>query len=189
MKPCLPITLLICHAGITHAADFKRDIQPILKAECYKCHSEEAGKEKGGYVFDNLERLAKDIGPGRAIVPGDLRESHLFSTLVSSEDDDAHMPPNKTLADAKIKLIREWISAGAALPGMTPKPVAATPPPPAAAPVMRSWTNAEGRVIQAAMLRLEGETVVLQMANGQVYNYPISKLSPESQQAARDGGS
>lgn len=184
------------------AVDFKRDIQPILKAECYKCHSEESGKEKAGFVFDNLERFAKDIGAGRAIEPGNLTNSHFFEILVSPEDEDAHMPPKKTLKDNQIKVIREWILAGAPLPGQAPTAATNTPAPtqsPAmapgatadvaapATPVMKAWTNTEGRTIQAAMLRLEGETVVLQMANGQIYNYPLSKLSPESQAQAKAG--
>lgn len=179
------------------AVDFKRDIQPILKAECYKCHSEESGKEKAGYVFDNLERFAKDIGPGRAIEPGNLTDSHFFEILVSPEDENAHMPPKKTLSDNQIKVIREWILAGAPLPGQTPTAGTNTPAPNAAmapaaseapaGPVMQSWTNTDGRTIQAAMLRLEGDNVVLQMADGKIYNYPLSKLSPESQAQARGG--
>jgi hypothetical protein len=182
---------LLMGASSAFAVDFKRDIQPILKAECYKCHSEEKNKEKGGFVFDNLERFAKDIGPGRTIEPGDLANSHFFTTLISPEDDSAHMPPEKTLTDAQIKVIREWIQAGALLPGQSavakaPTRAGATamaPAPPVA--IVQSWTNAEGKVIQATKLRLEGENVVLQLANGQVYNYPLSKLSPESQAQAK----
>ena len=48
-------TLVVTAAG---AADFKKDIQPILKARCFECHSEQAKKEKAGYVFDNLKRYA-----------------------------------------------------------------------------------------------------------------------------------
>ncbi|TLD69005.1 hypothetical protein FEM03_20310 [Phragmitibacter flavus] len=191
-----PVLTVLLGSTSAFAVDFKRDVQPILKAECYECHSEEADKEKGGYVFDNLERFAKDIGPGRTIEPGDLRNSHFFTTIVSPEDDSAHMPPEKTLSDKQIATIREWILAGAPLPGMTPAaatapvtaPAPAAPAPAAAvAAAPQSWTNTEGKVIQATKLRLEGENVVLQMANGVVYNYPLSKLSPESQAQAKAG--
>lgn len=204
MKSLLTPALLTLSAGGIFAVDFKKDIQPILKAECYKCHSEEAKKEKAGYVFDNLTRLAKDIGPGRAIVPGDLRDSHFFSTLVSPEEADAHMPPEKTLKDEEIKLIREWILAGAPLdgegttpmadnpapttpapaatPAMTPVPAVETP----AAPVLQKWTNTSGVVIEAEMVRLEGENVILKKADGTVFPpYPLNKLTPESQAQAK----
>lgn len=190
MKFLLPAALVAIPAAAAHAVDFKRDIQPILKAECYKCHSEESGKEKGGFVFDNLERFAKDIGPGRTIEPGNLKDSHFYTTLVVELDDDAHMPPKKNLPEASIAKIKQWIEEGASLDG-SKKPAAASTAATSSAmpapPAIQNWTNTEGRIIQAAMLKLEGESVVLRMANGQVYNYPLSKLSPESQAQAKAG--
>lgn len=181
------------------SADFKRDIMPILKAECYKCHSEESGKEKGGFVFDNLARFAKDIGPGRVIEPGKVEPSDFLVTFTNDVEEDSHMPPKKNLTAAQIAKFKEWISEGATFDG-TKRPVADSPatPAPASAPAaaspapttatMQNWTNIEGKVIQAEMQKLEGENVVLRMANGQVYNYPLSKLSAESQELARRGG-
>lgn len=174
------------------AVDFKKDIAPILKAQCYKCHSEEAKKEKSGYVFDNLTRLAKDIGPGRVIEPGDLEESHLYQTLIRPEGDDAHMPRGKTLDPSDIAKVKQWIMDGASLDGGK-KPTAGgsaagAPGGLPARPVMQNWTNTEGRIIQASMLRMEGDNVILQMANGQTYPYPLSKLSADSQALAKKGG-
>jgi hypothetical protein len=187
MRTLLPAVVLLSQASALLAVDFKREIQPILKAECYKCHSEEAGKEKGGFVFDNLERFAKDIGAGRTIEPGNLKDSHFYTTLIVPEDDDAHMPPKKTLPETSLAKIRQWIEEGAPLDGSKAPAVAAASALPAA-PVVQSWTNTEGKVIQAAMVRLEGEFVVLKMANGQTYNYPMSKLSAASQEQAKLGG-
>jgi hypothetical protein len=66
---------------------------------------------------------------------------------------------------------------------------AATPAPAAPpGPAMQNWTNTEGKVIQAALLRVDGENVVLLMANGQTYDYPLSKLSAESQELAKQVG-
>jgi len=72
---------LLLTTSSTLAADFKKDIQPILEKHCYECHSEKAGKKKAGYVFDDLETLQKDINPKGAIVPGNPAESHLLSSL------------------------------------------------------------------------------------------------------------
>jgi hypothetical protein len=199
--PLLTLVLFVSPASM-RGADFKRDIVPILKAECYKCHSEESGKEKGDFVFDNTKRFAKDIGPGRVIEPGKPEESRFLETLTLEMDDDAHMPPKKNLTPAQIAKFKEWIAEGATFDGSkatvaaatptTAPPAAASAPPVApsqpAAPTMQNWTNTEGKVIQAAMLKLEGENVVLQMANGQTYNYPLSKLAPESQELAKRGG-
>lgn len=175
------------------AVDFKKDIAPILKTQCYKCHSEEAKKEKSGYVFDNLTRLAKDIGPGRVIEPGDLEESHLYQTLILPEGDDSHMPRGKTLDPSDIAKVKQWIMDGAPLDGgkrptATSGTTAGTPGGLPARPVMQNWTNTDGRVIQAAMIRMEGDHVILLMANGQTYPYPLSKLSSASQALAKRGG-
>jgi hypothetical protein len=201
MKIPLLTLFLLVSPTLLRAADFKRDIVPILKAECYKCHSEESGKEKGDFVFDNTKRFSKDIGPGRVIEPGKPEESRFLETLSLEMDDDAHMPPKKNLTAAQIAKFKEWIAEGATFDGS--KATAATAPATAApeaapassaasslppAPTMQNWTNTEGKVIQAAMLKLEGENVVLQMANGQTYNYPLGKLAPESQELAKRGG-
>lgn len=193
MKPATTLSLAaLFMAAPAFAVDFKKDIVPILKAECYKCHSEESGKEKGGFVFDNVTRFAKDIGPGKAVEPGKADDSDFIKCLISDVDDDEHMPPKKTLPAPQIALFKEWINAGAALDGggaPAPATAATKPEAPASglppAPVMQSWTNVEGKVIQAAKVRLDGENVVLRMANGQEYNYPLSKLSPESQAQAK----
>ena len=188
----LPLLLL---PVLATAADYKRDIMPILKAECFKCHSEELGKEKGGFVFDNLTRFAKDIGAGRVIEPGNVEGSHFFETLINDVEEDSHMPPKKKLTDAQIAKFKEWIAEGATFDG-TKGPVASAPAPAAAAPaptmtatapVMQNWTNTDGKTINAALIKVEGDTVVLRMSNGLDYNYPMTKLSPESQAQARSG--
>jgi hypothetical protein len=192
------LPLLTASATLALGADFKRDIVPILKAECYKCHSEETGKEKGGFVFDNLERFKKDIGPGRVIEPGQTEKSDFLTTFTNDIEEDTHMPPKKNLSSAQIAKFKEWIAEGATFdgskvaPAVASAPPAATPSAPAPgaapAPVLQNWTNTEGRAIQAEMVKMEGENVVLRMSNGQIYNYPLSKLSAASQELAKRGG-
>ncbi len=103
------------------------------------------------------------------------------------------MPPNKTLDAGDIAKFKQWILDGASLDGGK-KPTAGArtglPPRPvsSARPVMQNWNNTDGRIIQAAMIRVEGDNVVLQMANGQTYPYPLSKLSAASQALAKNGG-
>jgi hypothetical protein len=57
------------------------------------------------------------------------------------------------------------------------------------APPMRSWTDAQGRSIQAALKAVEGDQVVLLMASGQTLKFPLAKLSPADQEFAKKGGS
>ena len=165
------------------AADFKKDIRPILKEHCYECHSEESGKQKAGYSFDDPEILKLDINPKGIIVPGEPGESYLLEVLMMPVSEKAHMPPKKTLDDRDIAKVRDWIAAGAPL-DEAPAPSAL--PGRAAAPVMQAWTNAEGKTIQAALLRVEGENVVFKLANGAEVPYALNKLSPESQAKAKE---
>ena len=53
---CLLVVLLstAAHAQQTSvAADFKRDVQPLLVTYCYDCHGD--GASKGGVAFDKLD--------------------------------------------------------------------------------------------------------------------------------------
>lgn len=45
----------------------------------------------------------------------------------------------------------------------------------------RTWTNSEGRTMQAKLTALEGDTAVFQMANGQSAKVPLGKLSQADQ--------
>ena len=173
----------------SRAADFKRDIAPIFKKHCYECHSDETGKKKNGYVFDNLETLAGDIRPSGMIDPGRPEESPLMELLTLPEGDKRHMPPKASLSAKEIKLMREWITEGASLDkkaavkpsGLVPKTV---PDKPAEAPPEK-WTSADGKVITAVFVAVEGGMVVLKM-HGKPYRVPLDKLSGASRKQAME---
>ena len=183
MMRLTPLSLLIFAQLVilpaSYAVDFEKEIKPILKEYCYECHSEEHKKEKAGYVFDNPQRLAKDIGKDRVIEPGKPSASHLFE-VVANPNAKHSMPPDGPMPQEEIDKIRDWIAGGAMLDANAPKPVFKKDLP----PIMK-WTNAEGRSIKAGFDRLEGNSVVLKMPNGQFVAYPLEKLSPESQELAR----
>jgi hypothetical protein len=170
------------------AADFKKDIVPILEKHCYECHSEQRKKKKAGYVFDDLETLKLDINPKGAIVPGNPAESHFF-VVIADRNHEAHMPPNDNVPSEDVEKIREWIMEGASLDGKGPKMSADAnkgKAKPGLPPIM-TWTNFEGKKIKAGFVRLEGENVILRMPlNAKEVAYPLSKLDAASQQQARD---
>jgi hypothetical protein len=172
-------------SGVAMAVDFKKDIRPILKENCYECHSKESGKEKAGYIFDDLEVLKLDIQPKGIIVPNDPAESYLLEVITMDVSEKAHMPPKETLSDRDIAKIREWIAAGAVLETVTSGALAAR-----AAPVVMDWTNVEGKTIKAGFVRLDGENVVLKLpTNGQEVPYPLAKLTEASQAQAKQAAS
>jgi mono/diheme cytochrome c family protein len=55
--------------------DFAKDIEPILAANCIKCHGPE--KQKSGYRLDSRDAAIKGGDGGAAIVPGKSAESPL----------------------------------------------------------------------------------------------------------------
>ncbi len=92
---------------------FESRIRPALVDHCYKCHSAEAGKSKGGLTLDTRAGVLKGGDSGPAIIPGKPAKS-LLLTAISHADPDLEMPPNKAkLPDAVIANFRNWIKIGA----------------------------------------------------------------------------
>ncbi len=188
--PLLFIALLLSLSS-AGAVDFAKDIKPILKSHCYECHSESAGKEKAGYVFDNLERFKSDIGPKGQIVPGDAARSNFLELLTRDKDP---MPPSgkARLSPKEIKLIREWIEAGALLESGGKSPsgkeagskLAPRKAVPSAAPLL-DWTSTDGKIIKAGFVRLNTDSVVIKTDAGKMFKVPLARLSPESQEQAK----
>jgi len=166
------LALLVPHAW---SIDFDKDIKPILSKNCYECHSEQKKKEKAGYVFDNVTRFKKDIGVNLIIEPGNPGESH-FLEVLADPDIKNHMPPKGNLSSAELEKIRKWIEEGATLDKNAPKLAAKKSLPP-----ILTWTNAQGVSIKAGYGGVNGQSVIFKMPNGAKMEYPINKLSPDSQ--------
>ncbi len=98
---------------------FENRIRPVLVEHCYKCHSAEAKKVKGGLKLDTKEDLLKGGADGVVIVAGNPEQSLLISA-VHYEDKDLQMPPNrdggKKLPDAVIADLVQWVKMGAPYP-------------------------------------------------------------------------
>src|SRR5437867_13372366 len=73
---------------------FEKNIRPVRASRCYKCHSAEAEKPKGGLLLDTREGIRMGGDSGHAVVPGSLSESLLIKAIRYT-DKDLHMPPEK----------------------------------------------------------------------------------------------
>src|SRR5262245_50761224 len=118
MRPSilLPLTLLLGTIP-TCAADpgtefFEKKIRPALVEHCYKCHSPEAKKPKGGLLLDTRDGIRKGGESGPAAVPGKPAESLLLKA-VRYTDENLKMPPKGKLPDAVIADLEKWITMGA----------------------------------------------------------------------------
>ena len=94
---------------------FEKSIRPVLASKCYKCHSAESEKVKGGLLLDTREGIRRGGDSGHAVVPGHLSESLLLKAIRYT-DDDLKMPPAKNggkLPDSVIADFEKWIQMGA----------------------------------------------------------------------------
>ncbi len=106
---------------------FEKKIRPVLTERCYKCHSAEAEKVKGGLLLDTRAGIRAGGDDGPAVVPGDLKASLLIEAI-HSQDKDLSMPPEKAggkLPDKIIEDFETWVKIGAPDPrDGSSKPVA-----------------------------------------------------------------
>lgn len=108
---CSPVHSAESNAvGIEH---FEREIRPLLAEHCYKCHGED--KQKGGLRLDSAAGIETGGDTGPIIEPGKPEASRLV-LAVSYADPDLKMPPKTQLNADQVKLLRDWVAMGAAMP-------------------------------------------------------------------------
>ncbi|MDP1587156.1 MAG: DUF1549 domain-containing protein, partial [Prosthecobacter sp.] len=103
------------HAGIApdQLQFFEKNIRPVLVEHCYKCHSAESEKVKGGLTLDTKQAtlLGGESGhPG--VTPGSIAQSSLYEAM-TWKNEDMQMPPKQKLPDDVIANFKKWIEMGA----------------------------------------------------------------------------
>jgi mono/diheme cytochrome c family protein len=96
----------------TQTAFFEKNIRPLLAEHCYKCHSADAEKLKGGLKLDTREGWMNGGDSGEVIEPGNPKDSPLMEA-VRYGNPDTKMPPKYKLSDKEIEAMHEWITMGA----------------------------------------------------------------------------
>jgi mono/diheme cytochrome c family protein len=92
---------------------FETKVRPVLADHCYKCHSRDADKIKGGLMLDTKEGMLHGGDTGPAVAPGKPEDS-LIIDAISYKDADLQMPPKgERLSDQEVADITEWIRRGA----------------------------------------------------------------------------
>jgi hypothetical protein len=184
--------LALAGSGLLRGAEFETDVLPLFTKSCKDCHME--GKAKGHLALD-ADKIAKEIGSSKAIVPGEPEKSDLLKVLKLKEDDEKRMPPKgkgSPLSEEEIGKIRTWITEGAKLPEKDSKATDKKEEPKdkadgktEGAAALETWTSSAGSSVKASLLRMSGSNVVLKLENGRVLEVPLSKLSEESQAQAK----
>jgi cytochrome c553 len=90
---------------------FEKSVRPILVAKCYECHGSST-EQNGGLALDSLESMLQGGDSGTALRPDSLDES-LIIRAVRYRDPKLQMPPDGKLSSAEIKILEDWVAAGA----------------------------------------------------------------------------
>ncbi len=178
------------------AVDYVSDVLPIMKEHCWSCHSNEE-EVKGNLALDDLDEMRDfTIREFSLIRPGNPDESSFLEKMLLPPGDNDFMPrKGDPLPKAELDLIRKWIVEGAIVDAKNPSEkekarLAGTEMGPDEDELLKfhSWTNTEGRAIEARFLRLVDEAVTLVMRDGKSYQVPLATLSADSQALARKLG-
>ena len=109
------IVCILFVAGSSAFADeaapprFARDVQPLLKRHCLKCHG--PAKREGNLNLSTPAGIVRGGKNGAVLVPHDAQASLLWKRVAEEE-----MPPDEPLAENEKDLLKRWIAAGA--PGL-----------------------------------------------------------------------
>lgn len=140
---------------------------------------------------------AKDLGKEYPrVVAMDHSGSVVLTSVPAAKlidgGEDAVKALNKEIKELAKNPPKPTATPPAAAPGSAPTPPAATPPAGAAGSVaiqgasVEGWTSSDGRTIQATLLEVATDKVVLQLANGNKVDVPLTKLNDASQKRAAE---
>ena len=126
---CVLMALGVCISARGQSAEdvefFEKKIRPVLVGQCFKCHSSEAKKLKGGLRVDSRELMFKGGETGPAVVEGRPNQSLLIKAIRWT-DKDLQMPPKEQLPASVVADFERWVAAGAVWPGTEKTAVATT---------------------------------------------------------------
>ncbi len=107
--------VLVCLAAASPAAavDYLREVKPILRQHCFRCHG--ALAQKARLRLDTRAAMLAGGRHGPAIVPGQPGKSPLLERIAADEGE--RMPPDGAgLSAVQIAILKRWVAEGAAAP-------------------------------------------------------------------------
>jgi cytochrome c553 len=92
-------------------AFFEKEVAPVLKAHCTKCHGDDSEKVKGGL---SLATRAAVLAGGETGPAADLAkpEASLLLKAIHYKDEAYKMPPKGKLPAADIAVLEKWVKLG-----------------------------------------------------------------------------
>lgn len=98
-------------ASAAEGLTFDKDILPIFKKACIKCHGAE--KQKGGLRIDSKSHILKGADGMPVAINGKPENSSLYGRIILPGSSDEVMPPNgNVLSKTDTEKVRKWIAGG-----------------------------------------------------------------------------
>jgi hypothetical protein len=127
--------------------DFARDIQPLLRTNCYGCHN--ATLQSGNFRLDRRrDSMPNRVGANNSrIVPGNSASSRLY-VRVSGSGGGLQMPPTGPLKPEEIGIIKAWIDQGADWPDELAGETPTAPQDPIATQLLAALRRGDRRAVE-----------------------------------------
>ena len=104
-------------APVGDKVDFAKEIAPMIKDMCFRCHGGE--KVKGKFKLNTKADAFAEAASGKPIIPNKSSISKFYTSLVAEPDTDEYMPPVKEKvrpSKEQIAKVKKWIDQGAEWP-------------------------------------------------------------------------
>jgi mono/diheme cytochrome c family protein len=106
-KPAATATQAAAPATKAASVSFAKDVLPIFQQNCVKCHGGE--KTEASLVLKEYAAVMTGSENGPVVVPGNSSQSELVKLVAQGK-----MPKRANrLPDAQIKILTDWVDAGA----------------------------------------------------------------------------
>lgn len=121
----LKLTLVVEALVLPGTVDYEQQIEPILKARCYRCHGPDSSNRKAGLRLDQIAAAMAPLPKSKKtpIVPFRTLDSELVRRIRAGDKERMPPAPDQMLSKPEIELIADWVEQGArvGLPTELPK--------------------------------------------------------------------
>ena len=108
------VWLGIADGRADQSPDFESQVAPLLIKRCVECH--QGDDPSGGLSLTTREGLSRGGESGDVIEPRDDNVSHLLERVLAGEMPPPQQGRPRQLPEAEIKVLRQWLRAGAPWP-------------------------------------------------------------------------
>jgi ankyrin repeat protein len=141
------LTVPVTTAQTRAKVDFARDVQPLLRANCYSCHG--SSLQSGGFRLDlRRDSMPNRVGAnGARIVPGNSASSRVYIRVAGNQG-GLQMPPTGPLSAEEIGIIKAWIDQGAEWPDELSGETPSSPQDPQVTQLMNALRHGDRRAFE-----------------------------------------